>query len=179
MDQDQLNFGDILSIETQQEIKTRLEYISAAVPIGQIVPIYVYDVAGFPAPNPDFWQECNNSIITNKNSPLRNPLTPEDLSLPYDPATVNRTPNYTDKYIRMSSIFGEDGHDGGANVYSFAHNHGGRTNPQAGGHGADKNNSGGGSPQGRSHSHTVPTDMNFNKNVEPPFFGIKLYIRIQ
>lgn len=179
IDSDIIDYGEIISNEFAAILKENTEYLAGSMPVGEIMPIFIYEIEGFPLPDPNFWQECNHSIISHPKSPLRNPLTPSDLTGEIDESTVNRTPNLVDRYMRMPVNFGDDGILGGMNEFDFRHNHTGNTNPYYASNNADDSDGGAiAREHAASHVHGIYADSNL-KNIEPPFFGIKLYQRIQ
>jgi len=180
IDENVSDFGGIVSIEMMQQFKAAVEHLQLSIPIGQIAPIYIYDFPEFPLLNLDVWQECDGGIIINDKSPLYNPETPEDLSGTIDELKVNRVPDMRDRYIRMSKALGEDGDFGGYNSYDFGHNHSGSTSVHIWNtNGADANNIGNAHTDARYvHAHSVYSDLTNEINVEPPFFGLKFYMRI-
>ena len=167
-------FGMVTSEELIQSLAASAESLINSIPVGQISPIYIYNVAGFILPDPNLWLECNGQIITNKNSILYNPETPDDLSSPIDESKVARVPNLANRYIKMS--YGEDGEIGGVNTFKLNHNHTGWTgyfnHPESGEHSNEKD-----TPY-QPHRHTIESDLNSSIPVEPPFTGIKFYMRI-
>lgn len=105
-------FGKIKSKELSAQLKTSIDLITEMIPAGQICPIMV-NIPGVPAPDPNIWQECNGSEITNPNSPLR--------SLPGQP---RYTPDLRDRFLRITKTLGQVGFTGGVNSYAgFGHRH--------------------------------------------------------
>ena len=180
IDEDKGKFAGIVSVELLKEFKKAVDHMQMSLPVGQIAPIYVYDIPEFPPINTEVWQECDGSIITNPKSPLYNPETPEDLSGPIDESKVNRVPDMRDRYVRMSTAIGEDGDVGGYNQYSFAHNHGGSTAVHIwGSNTGDANGSGAAHTDAKyAHAHGIYTDLVNPINTEPPFYGLKFYMRM-
>ena len=167
IDDDDLEFGDVVSNEIKLSLKNTIDYLSAIVAIGEIAPIMT-NIPGVPTPDPNIWQECNGSEITNENSPLR---TVGD--------TINTTPDMREHYIKVPLIFGTSGVPGGENdTFLFRHDHAGRTgehiNPDDDVDSGDDDDEAVG-----SHSHTIAFDFDFQVNVEPPFFTVKFFMRIQ
>lgn len=163
---DDLQFGDIISNEVKTSLKNTIDFLSAMVAIGEIAPIMT-NIPGVPTPDPNIWQECNGSEITNENSPLRTVG-----------ATINTTPDMREHYIKVPLIFGTSGVPGGENdTYLFRHDHGGLS----GGHVApDDVDSGNDLDEAvGTHYHTISYDFNFLVNVEPPFYTVKFFMRIQ
>ena len=166
IDEDDLEFGDIVSYELATIIKDNIDLLSLAVPTGEVVPIMV-GIPGVPTPDANIWQECNGSEIINENSPLRTI------------GGVQRfTPDLRERYIKVPQIFGQSGDEGGLNdSYIFRHNHAGVT----GGFVAPED----GDPSGSqfmtaiNHAHTIDYSFDFATNVEPPHFTVKWFMRIQ
>ena len=139
VDETQALFGRVTSEELIEALAESTKSLIQSIPVGQISPIYIYDIEGFVLPDPNLWMECDGGIITNKYSVLYNPQTPEDLTGEIDENKVTRVPNLINQYIRMSVNYGEDGQEGGSNTHSLSHNHGGVT----GSSGYDNNAEGG------------------------------------
>lgn len=158
------DFGDIISHDLATLLKDNNDFLLACSPVGTIAPI-LFGFPGVPLPDSNVWQECNGSEITNPNSPLRSQNV------------KNFTPNMIDRYMKVPSIFGQSGQTGGVNAtLQFKHNHGGRTNTVGVG-GAVK--SGFNTRTARPHSHAINDSFANPVNVEPPFYTVKFYIRIQ
>jgi len=180
LDDDVSKFASIVSIEMMQKFKSTVDHLQLSTPIGQIAPIYSYNFPEFPPINTDLWQECNGGIIINDKSPLYNPETPLDISGTVDESKVNRVPDMTDRYVRMSNNFGDDGDVGGYNSKDFSHNHGGVSSIHLWtANGADSNSHGIAHTDAKfAHSHGIYSDLTSEINIEPPFFGLKFYMRI-
>lgn len=158
------NFGDLVSQELATALKRNADFLLACSPVGTIAPILV-GFPGVPTPDPNVWQECDGSEITNEHSPLRSQHE------------KRFTPNMIERYLRVPAIFGQSGQVGGENAtLQFKHNHGGRTNVVGIG-GAIK--SGYDSRTARPHSHGIKESFFHPVNVEPPYYTVKFYIRIQ
>lgn len=166
IDADDLKFGDVVSYEVGTALKENIDLLSLVVPVGEVVPIMV-GMPGIPTPDSNMWQECDGSEITNENSPLR---TVGD--------QVHNVPDLREKYIQVPQIFGESGQVGGYNDnYIFRHNHAGVTAAHLAPQDADASNS-----QHRVdtlHSHTIDWAFDYAYNVEPPFYTMKWFMRIQ
>jgi hypothetical protein len=161
------DFADVISQELAQALKLNIDFFQNMCAIGQVAPILT-GVAGVPLPDPNIWQLCDGSEIINENSPLR--------SLG---ATQHFTPNMIDRFQMMVKPGGQSaGTLGGENnTYAFKHNHGGYT-------GSVTSNSGSRHSHDLreaafSHNHTIGYDFNYPVNVEPPFYVVKFYMRIQ
>lgn len=116
VDDENSEFGDIVSQELAKDIADTVDYLVKSIPIGQISPIMT-NITGVPTPDPNIWQLCNGSEITNVNSPLRSV------------GGLQRfTPDLQDKFIRFVSNLGIVGQNFGSNTTSdFAHDHDGLT----------------------------------------------------
>jgi hypothetical protein len=159
-------FGKILSADLFTQIKSMQEYINACVPIGAIFPIMV-NISGVDAPDPNIWQECDGSEITNENSPLR--------STPSQPRFV---PDLRDKYIRLTTQLGQVGTSGGVNQINLKHKHDVATWWSA--EGADPSQ--GSDPKPNTmfgHSHGMSYDLVNDINIEPNYYVVKFFMRIQ
>ena len=163
---DDLEYGDIVSFEVSSQLKDNIDLLSLVVPVGEITPIMV-GITGVPTPDSNIWQECNGSEIVNENSPLRTIGNEQ-----------NFTPDLRERYIKVPIIFGQSGQIGGLNnTFIFRHNHAGVT----GAHEAPED----GDPSNDQrmaepfHTHTIQFDFNFSINIEPPFFTVKWFMRIQ
>jgi hypothetical protein len=162
------NFGDIISNELLAEFKANIDFMSAFCPVGSVAPIMV-GLPGVPEPDPNIWQECNGLEIINPNSPLRS----QGDSLRYTPNMINR-------YIRVPINFGFAGNPGGYNeTLQFKHNHGGRTTTAGTGGDVKSGSFFGGRKHTRNHSHKINNSFPNPVNVEPPFYTVKFYMRIQ
>lgn len=166
IDSDDLQYGDVISFEVASLLKSNIDSLSLVVPVGEVIPIMV-GIPGVPTPDPNIWQECNGSEIINENSPLRTIGDQQRF-----------TPDMRDRYVKVPQIFGQSGQAGGLNdSYIFRHNHAGRT----GGFVAPQD----GDPSGSQfrtktvHDHTIDYSFDFPMNVEPPFFTVKWFMRIQ
>jgi hypothetical protein len=166
IDSDDLKFGEIISEEISTLLKNNIDLLTHIVPIGEMTPIMT-NIPGVENPDPNIWQECDGSEITNINSPLRSIGDQK-----------RYTPNMTDRYLKIPNIFGQSGQEGGLNdTYIFRHNHGGYTGyftaPE------DGDSSSGQYMTKKSHRHTINYSFNYAINVEPPFYTVKWYMRIQ
>lgn len=69
------DWSDLVSIELFSALTDGLNAMIDGVGVGEIATIM--DVSGMTPPlDPTIWQECNGSLITEPNSPLRNQYTP-------------------------------------------------------------------------------------------------------
>jgi hypothetical protein len=158
-------FGDIVSNELATVLKQNMDFMSSFCPIGEVIPILT-GMPGVPNPDPNIFQECDGSEITNENSPLRS-----------QGGSPRFVPNMIGKYIRVPINFGLAGNSGGYNTtLQFKHDHGGRTNTVGVG-GAIR--SGYNKRHARSHSHAINYSFPNPINVEPRFYTVKFYMRIQ
>lgn len=166
IDEDDLQFGDVISFELATILKNNIDLLSIAVPVGEVVPIMT-GIPGVPTPDSNIWQECNGSEITNENSPLRT-----------IGATQRFTPDLRNRYIKVPQIFGESGVDAGFNDnFIFRHDHagvtGGFTAPEDGDSSSNQFRT------ASNHAHTIDYSFDFAFNVEPPFFTVRWFMRIQ
>jgi len=159
------NFGDISSQELALKLKNSLDLIDKMLPVGWIAPIMV-NMAGV-LPDPNIWQLCDGSEITNPNSPLRS-----------IPGTPRFSPNLSDRFLRMTTTLGLVGDSGGVKAHSFQHDHGGRTTEHESQEGADSSKSGL-ENTAFTHKHTVVSSLPGDKQMEPPFIQVQFYIKIQ
>lgn len=163
IDDDYSKFGRIVSTEFAQLIKLALDYISSAMPIGDVMPIMT-DIPGVVI-NPKIWQECDGSEIVDPDSPLHT-----------TPGTPRFTPNMVDRYVKFPTI-GLVGLAGGSNTRSdMGHNHGGITDSNGYDDNADLDNDHFPSTE---HRHSISTDLASVYNVEPPYKTVKFFMRIQ
>lgn len=159
------DFGDIVAWQLSTALKVNIDFMSAFCPVGNIVPILV-GMTGVPTPDSNIWQECDGSEIVNENSPLRS-----------QGGSPRYTPNMIDKYLRVPTNFGLSGNQGGVNAtLVFKHNHGGTTNTVSTGGDVD---SGHNKRHTKNHSHKINTSFSNPINIEPPFYTVKFYMRIQ
>lgn len=163
LDDDFSKYGKILSTELMQSIKAAIDYIDDALPVGEVIPIMT-NIPGVTV-NPKIWQECDGSEITDVDSPLR--------SLPSSPRFV---PNLIDRYVKFPTI-GLVGSSGGSNTKSdMGHSHNGFT----GGHDyPDNSNTDEDHYPAGDHRHTIGSALTGTYNIEPPFFTVKFFMRIQ
>ena len=162
---EQSEFGDLVSFELSTLLKLNIDFMQAFCPVGQVVPIMV-GIVGVPLPDSNFWQECNGSEIINPNSPLRT-----------QGPIINYVPNLIDKFVRMPISFGQSGVNAGFNsTILFKHDHGGVTSVADPGNDIDDGST---VQDAVSHSHTVSMDFPNPVNMEPPFYTVKFYMRIQ
>jgi len=153
-----------------QELATTIHYnsllLNTIIPIGSVIPIMT-NIPGVPAPDLNIFQECDGSEITNENSPLRSI------------GGENRyVPNLIEHYLRVPSTFGLSGQNGGVNDSTlFAHNHGGVTGYQE--NDEDGDPSGDEFMAARRHRHGINSDLVNPLNVEPPYFTVRFFMRIQ
>lgn len=164
IDNNLCTFGKVHSRELASDLRKNLEHLYYTVPVGGICAI-ASDMPGCPNPNPNIWQVCDGSEITNPNSPIR--------SLPGN----NRfTPNLTNRYIRLwTQTVGQVGQLVGSNEANFHHSHSTSEVGVGPSEGAadDKGN-----PDANPHSHSINGQLGVI-NVEPPAVLLKFYMRIQ
>lgn len=160
------DFSDVVSTEIAADLKLNIDFLQAVCAVGQVAPILT-GLPGVPTPDPDYWQECNGSEITNENSPLR--------SLG---ANKRYVPDMRQRYIMMVKPGGQaSGTLGGENsTYAFRHNHGGITSTIGTNSDVDHSSN---MQEARDHYHTVGYSFDYPVNVEPPHIIVKFFMRIQ
>ncbi len=165
-DDDLSKYGEIFSTELMDELKESSDLARALIPIGEISPIMV-NIPGVPAPDINVWQLCDGSEITNPDSPLRT-----------IGGTQRFTPDLRGRYIKVASALGESGDLGGENdTELFNHAHGGKTGTFTSPEDVDQDNVL--REAAFVHDHTIAEAFPDPVNVEPPFFVVKFYMRIQ
>lgn len=166
IDDDLTEFGRIVSQELATLIKENIDYLHASIPVGQVCPIMV-NIPGVATPDPAVWQLCDGSEITHPSSPLRS-----------TGGNTHFTPNLTDRFVRFVTTVGESGTSGGANTTTaFSHSHGGWTGEWESPEDADPSNN----AQNTSitHRHTIANDLTTPINMEPEYFILKFFMKIQ
>lgn len=152
--------GSIVAVETFTAIAQSLAYLMDSMPVGAEI-IVMTGFPNVPTPNPQIWQLCDGSLITNQNSPLRNQHTPNKASTPL--------------YHRGSAV-GQVGSTGGALTKDFTHAHGGSTGVYNAV--ANKLDDEDVFNEGVSHAHGIFQDLFGSHNVEPPHIRLNHYIKI-
>lgn len=166
IDDNRADFGSIVSSELKEELKEGIDYLDLVIPVGECVP-FLTNVPGVPTPDSDIFQECNGSEIIHPASPLRSQGSQQ-----------NFTPDMRNRYVKVPAVFGQAGQVGGQNAtWLFRHNHGGVT----GTHGSptDVDHSGAAREAAFGHNHTIGYSFNFAMDVQPPFYTLKWFMRIQ
>lgn len=167
IDTDLADFGDILSQELATAIRSNIDALYGHFPIGEIAAI-VGGIPGLNPPNPDIWQVCNGSEITNPASPLKSV-----------PGQQRFTPNLTDRFIRFPAAnISEVNTTGGINERNFEHDHQGFTEYSISPEGADRTTDGLQNTS-QQHRHKISPALTQNFNLEPPYFVLKFYMKIQ
>lgn len=166
IDSDDVKFGKVISEEVSAQLKDSIDLLSASIPIGEICPIMT-NIPGVDNPNPDIWQECVGDEITNPNSPLRSI------------GGIQRfTPDMRERYLKVPAVAGNAGVPFGLNDnYIFRHNHGGFTGTHTSP--SDVEKGGNRSSSDLHHNHVVNYSFDYPVNVEPPFYTLKWFMRIQ
>jgi len=165
IDDDKALFGIISSQELATELAANITLMDLLIPIGEIVPILV-GLAGVPTPDPNVFQECNGSEITNPNSPLRT-----------IGGSQKFTPNMLNRYLKVPTVFGQSGEVGGVNIATvFDHDHLGVTGTFTSPEGVDQDNDL--QESAFVHAHLISSSLG-SVAVDPPFVGVKFYMRIQ
>jgi len=165
IEEDMIQFGAVGSTELGVNMRQNLKHLSESVPVGEIVPIMV-NIPGVPSPDPKFFLECNGTEILDENSLIRS-----------TPGQRRFTPNLTSRYLKVPAGAGQVGLAGGSNFYSdLEHDHGGKTGVHTTTSDADPSN--GTFNVAFQHDHTIEIDLDFSLNMEPPFYTLKFYMRI-
>jgi hypothetical protein len=166
LDDDLATFGAVVSQELATQIKQNVDYLQKSIPIGMICPIMVH-ITGISLPDPNYWQLCDGSEITNPNSPCRSTAT-----------THRFTPNLTESFIRVfNATTAESGSFGGQNqTTAFSHNHSGNTGIHSPPEGAASNRN---IYNVADHSHPIAADLTLDVDMQPPYYTVKYYMKIQ
>lgn len=165
IDDDLSRFGSIMSKELAIAIRLALANLTKSFPVGEIAPIMT-NLPGVSV-DPNMWQECNLSEITNPFSQLR--------SLPGSPRF---TPDLRDSFIRIPANPGLIGTIGGSHqLTGLYHNHSGLTGYY--GTPEDADPSDGADNVSFSHAHSIPADLAAAYDMQPPYFTLKYFIKIQ
>ena len=161
-------FGDIVSQELAQAIRANLEAMALSFPLGEIAPIMT-NIPGVSV-DENIWQLCNGSEITNPNSPLR--------SLPGNP---RYTPDLRDSFIRVAANPGLVGeHTGSHALTGLTHNHGGKTGYYETPEQADSSDDEGAAENTtRRHRHSIDPQLTLAYDIQPPYFTVAFYMKIQ
>jgi hypothetical protein len=151
--------GNLVSVETFTAIANGLAYLQDSMPVGTEV-VVLTGFPGVPTPNPQIWQLCDGSLVTNQNSPLRNQNTPNRAST---------------GFLHRGAAAGQVGLTGGTNTKDFTHAHGGLTGvftPRP--NNLDEEDV---FNEGIAHAHGIFQDLSV-RNVEPPNIRLNHYIKI-
>ncbi len=167
LDDNLAEFGDIVSWELAKALRANIDALYASVPVGEICPILT-DVPGVEI-DPNIWQECNGTAITLATSPLRG-----------TESTPRLTPDMSDRYMKVPSA-DPVGTYGGFNTFNgFGHNHGGVTGVHDAPQGADWSDSGDAQYNvAAHHAHGIPWQTVGDENMEPRYYTLKFFIKIQ
>lgn len=158
-------FGNIHSQELADALRAGIETMYQMCPVGGVYPIMT-NIAG--APDPNIWQRCDGSEITNPNSPLR--------SVGGSP---RYTPNIADRFIKMTTVLGTVGSVGGASAYGpLSHWH--DLSPVTA-NDMDVDGDKDGEPDTReTHNHTINGDwMGLYMPLIPVHYVVRFYVKIQ
>ena len=164
---DRGDFGKIGSFQLAEEFKDGLDFLDLFIPVGEIVPILT-DIPNVPAPDPNIFQECDGSEITNPGSSLRS--VGDDFRF---------VPDLRERYVKIPQIFGQSGQSGGVNNLNFLrHRHAGVTGNFRAGEGTDNSNK---RPDPAPiHNHNIEFSFDDGPvNIEPPYYTLKWFMRIQ
>ena len=167
LDNNEVAFDDIVSHELATKINANINYLIDSSPVGKVVFI-LYGLAGVPIPDPVIWQECDGSLITNQQSPLRGTNTP------------NHKTNGL--MIRGAEAPGSIGALGGQRYHNLTHNHGGTTTnisyeqPPQEAYAVTVTVAG--AYSFLDHEHTISNSLSSSQNFDPASYLIKSYIKI-
>lgn len=100
--------------ESFRKMVRNLNYLGDFVPIGKIL-VFNNAQPGASLIDPNTWQYCDGSEITNPLSPIRS-----------QGANIRHVPNMTNRYIRSAANASDNG-TGGQQSVNFSHDHGGFT----------------------------------------------------
>jgi hypothetical protein len=159
-------YGKLVSSEMASEIATALSHLQKSIPVGSIAPIMT-NIVGVPAPDSNVWQLCDGSPIINENSPLRSF------------GGVDRfTPDMRNQFLRLVNNLGLVGVPWGSNTYSgFAHNHTGWTEYTDA---TPTMNTGDNICNVTDrHRHSIPSKLVGAYNMEPIYYTVKFFMKIQ
>ena len=151
--------GNIVSTELFTAIAQNIAYLMDSMPVGAEI-IVMTGFPNVPTPNPQIWQLCDGSLITNQSSPLRNQHTP------------NRA---TQALFQKATQPGEAGLVGGTTIKDFTHAHSGQTgvfNPTS--NELDDEDI---FNEGIPHAHGIYQDLG-PRNVEPYHIRLNHYVKI-
>lgn len=162
MDDSEAREGTIVSNDFFTQLATNIAYLLKNMPVGTVIPI----LSGFPSipePNPNLWQLCDGSLITNPNSPLINKNTPVLTA---------------DRYLIKAGFGGDIGTIGGFNIISdFGHDHFSYTefSTQNPSQQYEEDNF---AFNTKAHQHLIPPSLSGATDVTPRNITIKHYIKI-
>lgn len=161
--------GDLISVEAFQVVAHNINNLIDSMTPGTIIPVLT-GFSGVPIPNPELWQLCDGSPITNVDSPLRGQNTPNYI----EPEVGTSGGRYMRGYINAGTI----GNYGGANLHSLAHNHNGgfteyKDTPLAN---ADTDDD---FMSVLGHRHAIGVGLPALINFEPEYVCVSHYLKIK
>jgi len=152
--------------ESARKIVQNSNWLLELRPIRSIVFIEV-NQDGVPNIDLSRWQEANGGEITNPNSPIRSVG-----------ATLRFTPNYEDRYPRVTTSAAGPNGTGGSQTHDLEHDHGGLTGGVSPTPGASLE-IGGDRRAHVEHMHTIADDLADGTFLDAPqFLKVIAYMRI-
>ena len=155
------DFGSSVAASIWRKIINNHTWVERAYPIGSILFFHesITEADGTPkdAPNPDIWQLCDGSVISDADSPLNG----------------QAVPNMLDLFPKGSTV---EQNTGGQSTLNIQHNHGGSTGvtDDRGGRIAD---TGGDKSTGAPHTHSIDTRWSTAEPIIPRYTALQFYIR--
>ena len=154
--------------QTVKKIIRNINFLGDLVPLGTILTANINQVGAAPL-DPNVWQLCDGSEITNSNSPLR---------------TIgfiqNFVPNIDEKYIKAAPATTGNA-QAGTWTFPVGHDHGGNTgdrNPSSP-IAYEKDEGNGVRRIGGSHTHSIGSALG-NINIDfPKWLKVAAYMKIQ
>ena len=160
--QEEVGLDKSINEESKRKLIHNINWLLDLAPIGEIVYINV-NLSG--QPDPDRWQICDGSEITNPKSPLKTDPNPPntqrfvpDLRNTYARFSPNTTSNNIVNSTSPSAV--------GSQFHALSHNHGG-TGSAGGGGGLDDD------PErlsGGSHAHGIVSNFSSAEFIDSPAY---------
>lgn len=168
IDENELSEGQPVTEETMRKLVQNINLLGKLAVVGSIRAIAV-QTPGVPVPNPDQFQHCDGSPITNDFSPLRSTDGHE-----------RKTPKLNDKYIRGAQTTTEN-HDTGdlepgksaTRDLSHTHNTGFVCQGTQGEEGDERHGY-----DNRCHNHGITTDLSEEDPIELAHVQTAFYLKI-
>jgi len=162
---EEIEVDESMTEETSRKMVQNSNWLLDLRPIRSIVFIEV-NQNGVPPIDLSTFQECDGSEITNPNSPIRSVG-----------AVLRFTPNYQDRYPRVTQSFGGTNNLGGNQTKDFNHDHTGFT--QVGVIQGPTLERDGGKAKEDLHVHALAADLNDGVFFDAPkFLKTIAYMRI-